>query len=155
MRQLTRQKEERRVCGGLMVIRPESPGLSAARQRIRTVAVELGFAGERVVDLELAVGEAVSNAYVHGGLSSGTDLIHVSWHFADDALTVTIKDGGDGFAPEAVRREDTRGGYGLNVMRACVDEVDFHRDGGTKVVLRKQRGRDILSAWPPKLLTED
>ena len=139
----------------MMVIRPESPGLSAARQRIRTVAMELGFAGERVVDLELAVGEAVSNAYAHGSLDRTSDLIHVSWHFTDDALTVTVKDDGDGFVPELVRREEACGGYGLDVMRACVDDVDFHRDGGAKVVLRKQRGRDILSAWPPKLLTED
>ena len=143
------------MCGGVMVIRPESPGLSAARRHIHTVAAELGFPGERVVDLDLAVGEAVSNAYVHGSLDRATDLIHVSWHFADDVLTVTVEDDGDGFVPEVVRRGEACRGYGLNVMRACVDDVDFHSDGGAKVVLRKERGRDILSAWPPKLLTED
>lgn len=126
---------------GQMTIRPEPRGLCAARAQIRRVAGSLDFAAEDIAGFVLAVGEAVSNAYRHGTPSLDRNFIYLGWRFADDILTVTVKDEGTGFGSRADGRADwpiRTNGYGIDLMRRSVDEVHFEFDAGTIVTLTKR-----------------
>lgn len=125
-----------------MVIRPESSGLSAARRRMSSVARDLDLSSDELAELLIAVGEAVSNAYVHGSPDRDRNFIYIGWHFANGALTVTVRDEGPGFAPCECTLPpcDTSSlrGHGICLMRKSVDEVNFRFDDGARVMLTKR-----------------
>ena len=127
---------------GQMAIRPGRAGLSAARDRVRRVAADVGIPGDAAADLLLAVGEALSNAYRHGTPDPQANLIYLGWRFAEEVVTITVRDEGQGFTPrEAAARKArsaTSHGHGLHLMRQGVDEVYFEFDGGARVTLRRR-----------------
>ena len=131
----------RASCEGYIVLKPDSYGLYAARQRIRGVTEELRLPKDQADSLLIAVGEAVSNAYRHGAPNPTIDLIRLSWRHDVSGLVVTIKDDGNGFGKNPRFCPSDRPGSlarGLELMRACVDEVRFISDRGGTVVLRKR-----------------
>jgi two-component sensor histidine kinase len=126
---------------GYMVLRPDSRGLSAARERIRCVTEGMRLPPDEADCLLIAVGEAISNAYRHGTPDPSTDLIRLSWHQGVEGLVVTIKDDGNGFPTKPQRCASERSGSlarGIELMRACADDVRLISDNGGKVVLRKR-----------------
>lgn len=130
---------------GHMTIRPAPLGLSAARRQVLSLAHDLGLDEDDRTDILLAVGEALSNAYRHGTVDPDASFIYLGWHFADEVLTVTVKDEGPGFAPfeVLVSDDDLRNarGCGIRLMRQSVDEVYFEWDDGAVVVLKKRLAR--------------
>ena len=129
------------VYAGHMAIRPEPIGLSAARRHVMRMARELALDRSDADDIVLAVGEALSNAYCHGTTDGERNLIYLGWHFADDVLTITVKDDGPGFSPFEMQppRDGYRTrGFGMRIMRQSVDHVHFDWDDGAVVVLRKR-----------------
>jgi signal transduction histidine kinase len=74
-------------------------------------------AGTEVVALR-ACQEALTNARKHAG---GSATVGICLAYADEALTLSVRDDGRGFDPAAVS-----GGYGLTGLRARATEV-----GGT------------------------
>ena len=133
---------------GQMTIRPVSAGLSAARARVRHLAGEIGVPREDSDGLLLAVGEALSNAYLHGTPDPRKNLIRVAWRFANEVLTITVKDEGRGFVPHeaAASIAGSAGtcGHGLRLMRTGVDEVHFEFDDGAAVILKKRLDAGVL-----------
>ena len=125
---------------GHMTIKPGAVGLSAARGQVRHVAADLSFSSDEVADLLVAVGEALSNAYLHGSPDPANNLIYLGWRLAGEMLTITVKDEGDGFKPrEAVQLSGAiKLGIGLRLMQQSVDQVHFEFDSGARVVLQKR-----------------
>lgn len=123
----------------LLPCRPES--LSAVRGRVVEFAKKLPFNEDELADIQLAVGEAVSNAYRHGCSGSQDDIISVRCRISAVGLEVDIKDRGDGFVPSSIIDPVpgvlSTGGRGIFFMRMMVDEVEFTFDGGTCVHLHK------------------
>lgn len=102
---------------------PDALGRLAARHDAAlevTGPVRVLPAGPEVVALR-ACQEALANARKHAGSSVA---VGVSLAYADGMLTVSVRDDGPGFDPDAVR-----GGYGLAGLRARAAEV-----GGTAEV---------------------
>ncbi|MFI6291335.1 ATP-binding protein [Nonomuraea sp. NPDC050790] len=110
--------------------------LSAIRARIEAYARGAGLAGGRVVDLIVAVNEAVINVLEHAGGAG-----RVSVHHEDDLLTVDVVDYQGRLAPERARpappAPDARRGFGMWVMAQLCDgfTIDTQR-GRTRVRLR-------------------
>lgn len=106
-----------------------------------------GFADADVLNVALAVREAVVNAIVHGNRKNPSLLVEVEFVANGDGLTTKVRDRGEGFDPSANpdptleqnRLKDT--GRGLLLMRAFVDEVIVrpNHGRGTEVVLVKRR----------------
>ena len=117
---------------------PQNAGL--ARERVSQAAARAGFAGMDLADIEIAVGEAVTNAILYG---SPTPNSHVALSFGLTKIgfVIQVRDEGSGFDPNLVRSEednDALGGRGIRLMRALTDEVDLHYDGhGMTAVLIK------------------
>lgn len=116
-----------------------------ARRSIASFASVCGFTEAEVADIRLAAGEALSNAVEHGrrGRSSGFS-VHCT--FADEALTIEVRDSGAGFPEPADRtpiEPDERGrGFGIFLMRRLMDDVTFVRNGTIVRLTRRQASSD-------------
>lgn len=115
----------------------------AARQAIVAFAAACGFAAKELHDIEVAAGEAISNAIEHGNRAQGP--VDLNCAFDGATLAVEVSDRGPGFANVV---EPTPGappsfrGWGLFLMKSLMDRVTYSQNGGT-VRLEKQlpRGR--------------
>ena len=102
-----------------------------ARDRIRALAEQSGFTGLDLADIEIATGEAVTNAILYGSPDAAS-RIKISCGFSEGAFHIEIRDEGRGFDPAQVPEDadtDALGGRGIRLMRALVDQVDLHYDG--------------------------
>ncbi len=116
------------------------------RRQIESVGTEIGFADERVQDLETAVGEAGMNAVRHAG--GGEGKVHLS---ADsEVIQVWIRDTGQGIDENLIHRAIERGwttggfGQGMFMMHRSVDRMYLLTGaGGTTVVLEQDRTAPI------------
>ncbi len=111
-----------------------------ARQAILDYARLCGFCSQATFDIALAAGEALANAVEHGTKNLG--FIDVLCRFVDGDLIVEVTDSGAGFDTSdiATRRRDPSAvrGFGISIMHAVMDGVDYGARGST-VRLRKRR----------------
>lgn len=130
------------VYAGYMTIKPEPNGLSAARRQMQRIASDLDFSEDDMACFIIAVGEAISNAYRHGTPDLKSNYIYLGWRFANEILTVTVRDEGSGFIPDAVNLDEAQhrsiSGHGISIMRSSVDAVHFEFEDGATVVLEKK-----------------
>ena len=116
-----------------------------ARMAACALGSQLDFTYDVLKDLELAVGEACANAVEHVA-TAGADEILVRFTIDPRQITIEVIDQGQGFDPEAGRREaleewEEPGGLGLMVIREVMDEfeVNCDCDSGTCVRMVKRR----------------
>ncbi|MFM9500265.1 anti-sigma factor RsbA family regulatory protein [Streptomyces galilaeus] len=106
--------------------------LPAVRQFALAQAMRLGMAGERLMDVELAVAELSTNSVVHGG-GHGTLAVWAE----QGQLVCEVRDAGRLTDPLAGRRPPERGqlgGRGLMLVHYVADLVRVHTgDDGTTV----------------------
>lgn len=113
---------------------PATPlSIRVARQTVRRFAARMGMVGERLDELELAVGEAFANAVIHG-VPNGQGTFEVTGGVDGDALTIHAIDAGAGIS----RTRDSLGlglGLGIPLIAALADDVSFAApgEGGTDV----------------------
>ncbi len=115
---------------------------AAARARLRTAAARAGFSGILLDDFEVAFGEALSNAILHGSPCEDCHIeIRIVYSVRTRDFVVEIVDQGPGFDHRSVPHTsalDAVNGRGLKMMAALVDKaVLFHTGSGTTVRLTK------------------
>lgn len=116
-----------------------------ARMTACALAAQLDFTYDVMKDVELAVGEACTNAVEHVADES-CDEILVRFTIDGERLAVEVVDRGEGFDREAAEQEGEEeriGGLGLLVIEQVMDEVDIQCDAetGTCVRMIKYRAR--------------
>jgi serine/threonine-protein kinase RsbW len=103
-------------------------------------------APEHTDDMELALGEALAKAIVHGNEGNPNKKVAVACFCeceADKGLLLVVRDEGPGFDPDAVPDPTasesiySAHGRGIYLMRQFMDEVEFW-SGGREVELRKR-----------------
>ncbi len=108
---------------------PQNAG--QARERIRALAARAGLSGLDLADVEIAVGEAVTNAILYGSPTAASHIVIIGG-LGDGAFFVEIHDQGHGFDPSTLHaNEDTDalGGRGIHLMQALMDVVELHHNG--------------------------
>jgi PAS domain S-box-containing protein len=112
---------------------PAEPGsVTLVRGRVRAFAEEHGATPPDVVDLTLAVTEAVTNCVIHAFIDREPGRVRVSISTAADELTVVVADNGRGMQPRA----DSPGlGLGLPTIGRLAAQVDLREapGGGTEL----------------------
>jgi len=125
-----------------IIAHPSNAG--PARDRVRGLAERAGFSGMDLADIEIAVGEAVTNAILYGSPAVDS-AVTVMGGVDSGAFFVEIRDRGNGFDPHHLRQDadqDALGGRGIRLMRALMDQVDLHHGGDGMVArLTKRLGR--------------
>ncbi len=116
----------------------------AARRAIVTFATTCGFAAKELHDIEVAAGEAISNAIEHGNRAQGP--VDLSCAFDGSTLAIEISDRGPGFAnvvQPTPGAPPTFRGWGLFLMKSLMDRV-FYSSNGSIVRLEKLLPRSEL-----------
>lgn len=95
------------------------------------------------LNIELSLREALANAIVHGNLEDPSKRVYVVCRCTTDGeVSITVKDEGHGFDPDAVADPTAREnrlrphGRGIHLMKTLMDEVHFEQ-GGAVVYMRK------------------
>lgn len=114
------------------------------RERIARLINGLRLSDTETADVELAVGEAATNAYKYGCKDS-CGKISV-WCTADyKQLMIEIADTGCGFDQSKIASPDWDDlptcGMGIAIMKLVMDEVEFEFHGGTTVRMIKKLHR--------------
>jgi len=119
--------------------------VDAAEKMVLDVAHEAGFPEEELHKISMAVRETIVNAVVHGNRYSAHKKVHLQVSKAQDGMTVTVADEGNGFdlasLPDPLAEENLlhQSGRGILLIRAFVDEFVMRRLSpvGTEVKLVK------------------
>jgi len=107
--------------------------VDAAELIVVGLAREVGYNEDKIGQLGLAVRESMVNAVAHGNGYSKDKKVHFYVEASSEALTVKIRDEGEGFDPEeapdptAPENLLKTSGRGLLLMRALVDEFSLER----------------------------
>jgi len=115
---------------------------------VKNVTGKMGFDEYDASWIELSVHEAVINAITHGNKSADDKQVDVKFIFEPKALTVFVRDRGEGFDPDGLPNPlDPENllnptGRGIFYMRTFMDDVRFerHAAGGMEIVLKKNLG---------------
>ena len=115
---------------------------------VKSVTGKMGFDEYDASWIELSVHEAVINAITHGNKNADDKQVDVKFIFEPQALTVFVRDRGEGFDPDALPNPlDPENllnptGRGIFYMRTFMDEVEYstHPEGGVIVRMTKSRG---------------
>ncbi len=105
-------------------------------QRLAEVAKRLGFGGQALYQIELAVDEACANVVEHAYSREAQGEMEVSCYVEDQMFVVRVRDWGTGFDPNAVERPDvdapledrSLGGLGIFLVQQVMDKVRFSFD---------------------------
>lgn len=116
--------------------------ISVLRQHVADAAIEAGATGEDLCDIQIAAGEALTNAYKHGSPNKGTDTILLRCLSCPGAIVVEVQDEGHRFDPDCNGAPDPRHmrdhGMGIYLMREAMNEVEFeHNCPGNRVRMVK------------------
>lgn len=135
-------------------IRVMIPGTYAEVSRIRQIlplaAADLAFTRSTLVRLEICLTEALTNVIRHGYRDREDGEIEVDFLAFPDRLVMEIADRGTPMPltasaslrardPETESRSDDltalkEGGYGIPILRAILDEIDYRRLGDRNVL---------------------
>ena len=114
---------------------PAEPGtVSTIRGGVREFARERGADQALLVDLALAVTEAVTNSVVHAFIDRAPGTVRAQIQAAPDELVVIVTDDGRGMQP----RTDSPGlGLGLPTIASLTTAMDMHAPpgGGTVITM--------------------
>lgn len=116
--------------------------MSETRRRMGELFESLGMSREQVYDLTLALGEALGNAFDHGGGADGDGSVMVSVSLYKDRIVMEVTDCGCGCTyragDELPEPTETRGrGIRLMLMLADAISINPRKGGGTCVRLVK------------------
>ena len=130
---------------------PMVPDKEIAASKTATAMAEFtGMSPDRIDEVRMAVVEACINAFEHS--HSPDRKVYMTFEVLGEtepeALRITVRDTGVGFAPESVEepsleqklKAQRKRGWGLKIIRGLMDEVEIHSGAdGTTVVMIKWR----------------
>lgn len=122
----------------------DKASLSGIRRRLRADLERAGVDPAKTFDCLVAVTEACTNALLYGRRSPGGAPPVVGWEINGDAIRFSVRDfAGHPWSARAAHPSssdgDRSGGFGLELMRGLMDEVEVKTDaGGTVVELIKR-----------------
>lgn len=123
----------------------DAAALRRVRSYVNEVAQSAGFSREELGELQLAIQEAASNAVRHA--RPGHQAVPLSVKASVDGATMQVEMRYPGIAfdpslvPAPTLDGSRDGGFGVAIIRRCVDEAVYGSDGDQNVlVLRKSAG---------------
>ena len=122
----------------------QTDDLEVIRDFVAGVAKKVGFDGDEVNKIELAVDEACTNVIEHAYQYDEKKNIDVAIKIDYHKFTVVVTDRGKGFNMQDIEMPDMKsylaeirvGGLGIYLMKTLMDEVDYHSEPGVKNEVR-------------------
>ena len=136
-----------------LTVQAKSVNESFCRAAVAAFVSQLDPTVEEISDIKTAVSEAVTNCIVHAYTAFGGNIYITATLFADDTLTVRIRDTGVGISDVKKAREplfttggDDRSGLGFSVMECFSDKLKVtskEGKGTTVTIYKKIRGKSV------------
>jgi serine/threonine-protein kinase RsbW len=127
-----------RLSGALVQLRLQAvmENVPAVTRCLAEAARTLGFGGQALYQIELAIDEACANVVEHAYLGEEQGEMEVSCYLQGEMFVIRVRDWGTGFDPNAVEEPDVDapledrglGGLGLFLVQQVMDEVKFRFD---------------------------
>lgn len=119
--------------------------ISIMRENVKKAAIEAGATGDILCDIQIAAGEALSNAYKHGSPNKGVNKVYLRCMTCPKAIIIEVGDEGKPFDPNATSEPDPNQmrdhGMGIYLMRQAMDVVEFKSNfSGNKIKMVKWLG---------------
>lgn len=124
-------------------------GFDRHADRIRSFALANGLQEQAAFKITLALDELVTNAFEHGRQPANELAVDISLVISSDEITIQYADNGMPFnplsadAPEVHLPPEDRmrqvGGMGIHIIKNCMDEVSYERDGGKNILTLRRR----------------
>src|SRR6202046_5329178 len=114
--------------------------------RLMLLFRKCGCVSEGESEVEIALGEALANAIIHGNHENSGKHVHVRCRCEPTEISIAVKDEGRGFDiekiadPTAPENQGSIHGRGIYLMKALMDEVRFE-EAGVVVHMRKGAGQ--------------
>ena len=118
------------------------------RTCIASFVVCLNPTVDEIVEIKTIVGEAVSNAIIHGYNGDRGCLVKVKAYIKDDLLTIYVIDKGQGIQDSekarqpmfTSKKELEHAGMGLSIIEALCDEmtIESSLELGTQLIMKKR-----------------
>jgi serine/threonine-protein kinase RsbW len=118
--------------------------IDSAEEKASTIATELGFADDEIMQISMAVREGAVNAVLHGNAYAPDKKVTLAFERTGNDLVITIRDQGKGMdleripnplAPENLLKTS---GRGIFLMRSFMDVVEIRpTETGTELKLIK------------------
>ena len=116
------------------------------QQFVREIAKNTGFAGDELDQIDMAIGESVSNIMVHASDEENTTF-DIICEKIPGGLKITLHEMGIPFDPEQIRKYELTGnlddlstsGLGIYLIQKMMDELHFNNlgPGGKETVMVK------------------
>jgi serine/threonine-protein kinase RsbW len=112
-----------------------------AARAVEQLAESMNFAHGEIGKIKMALVEACINAFEHSGLPEGK--VKILFSVLGESLTVRVENRGRRFTPRRIAATGGSGemrkrGWGLNLIRELMDEVEFEpKDDGVSLVMVK------------------
>jgi serine/threonine-protein kinase RsbW len=125
-----------------LAITAEPGSVIVARRALDEALEGVGITGDDLEAVRIAVGEACANVVKHAAPDGGQSRMWLALYYGLDAVTVVVRDEGDGFDPSSIPEPDVdslpEGGMGIYLMRRVMNKVGFiSSPEGTWVILTK------------------
>ena len=124
-------------------IRSNPEYLERIRKVIDCLSDHAGMDSRECYDTKLAITEACANAIRHGSPNHLSDRVTIRLSSTSGTLVAEVTDLGDGFDPGGTLKSELLepGGFGIPLMKALTDEVEFVKNGGGTTVRLVKRAR--------------
>ncbi len=117
----------------VLIILSHTENLAKVREFIHQNALNAGFSEDKIMDITLAVDEAVTNIIKHSYSFDPNGEIKLEIEVNNGEFNIIITDKGKSFDPTSVPEPDIRkyqrehrvGGFGLYLMKKFMDEVIY------------------------------
>lgn len=128
------------------VIAPDLAEIPRVTAAIDEAMRACAFSGDAILDLQLAVEEAIANTVIHGYRGQAGD-VRITIKATHGAVEVRIEDCAPPFNPLLLPEPDLGsdlgerqiGGLGVYLIRQVVDEVVYRYDGGKNILTLVKR----------------
>jgi len=130
--------------------KPEYVGV--IRLTISGIASRMGFAYEEIEDMKIAISEAVTNVVKHAYENEDVGEMILGIGVYDKKIEIMVSDQGESFNFSEVKNrigpmnvtsemkpvtQMREGGFGLYLINALMDKVEFNNDYGVVVLMTK------------------
>jgi len=113
---------------------------------LETVMLASGFAGDDILDTQLAVEEAITNVIVHGYRDARGEIA-VSCRAAKGEITVRLEDHAPAFDPLSLPEPDLTsdvedrqiGGLGIFLIRQVMNDIRYSFEDGKNILVLTKR----------------
>lgn len=112
-----------------------------AVETLQQFAAARGLPEKAVFSLALALEEAGSNIVDHALLRDGRKTFRVIIEETGGTFVIELRDRGPEFDPTAATQRETQtqdndqpGGWGIQLIRRFLDDIDYRREGGENIL---------------------